>query len=202
MREAPLLRKFKAWFLQKKAEVEKLFYPKIVRESMLKENSYQLKTGHEVRIQIGIDLDVEDIMEIQESSYGGKAPWGRLTVYNELNNRNSFFLMANYYGEGLAFIALTLRRGRIHITNVGTKPAFQRQGLASILIMSAAEIAKELELEIMTLEVRVSNIGAKRLYRKLGFKDCYIKKNYYTDNREDALEMSYQISKEDGLYND
>lgn len=188
--------------MQKKAEVEKVFYPKIVQESMLKENNYQLKTGHEVRIQIGIDLDVESIMEIQESSYGGKAPWGRLTVYNELNNMNSFFLMANYYGEGLAFIALTLRKGRMHITNIGTKPSFQKQGLASILIMSAVDIAKELQLEIMTLEVRVSNTRAKRLYRKIGFKDGYVKKNYYTDNGEDALEMVYQLSKEDELYND
>ena len=171
--------------------------PQLVHESMLKEKSYYLKNGDKVQIQIASDLDVENIMAIQKSSYDGKAPWGRLTVYNELQNIQSFFLIVNYHGEGLAFIALSLRKDRLHITNVATKIAYQKQGLGSLLLENAIHLAKELELNQLSLEVRVSNHSAKRLYRKLGFEDRYIKKNYYTDDREDALEMYYQIKKEE-----
>ena len=41
----------------------------------------------------------------------------------------------------------------------------------------------------MTLEVRMSNMIAQSLYRKLGFQGGAIRKRYYTDNYEDALVM-------------
>jgi [ribosomal protein S18]-alanine N-acetyltransferase len=45
----------------------------------------------------------------------------------------------------------------------------------------------------MTLEVRVTNNVAQALYRKLGFQNGGIRKNYYTDNQEDALVMWVNI---------
>lgn len=187
------MKKFKDWFLQKKAEVEKVFYPQIIDEKMLKNRHYVLRNGQELDLHIGTSLDVENIMEIQESAYGGRAPWSRLTVYNELQNSQSSFLLVSKYGEGLAFIALAIRKDSLHITNIGTKFSYQKQGLASFLIEEATRIAEELELKQLTLEVRVTNTPAKKLYHKLGFKDSYIKKNYYHDSGEDALEMYYQI---------
>lgn len=163
---------------------------------MFGKTTYQLENGYEVKLEIAEELDIESIMEIQKDCYGGKAPWGRLTVYNEMKNVYSFFLIVHHYGEGLAFIALTIRKGHLHITNIGTKKSFQRQGLATIMIEAAANIAQALEISLLTLEVRVSNQKAKNLYYKMGFKDRYIKKDYYRDKNEDALEMAYQIYKE------
>ena len=111
-----MLKKFNAWFLKKKAEVEKVFYPKVIEKNMLGTDSYMLENGHELELHIATTLDVEDIMEIQESAYGGKAPWSRLTVYNELRNPHSDFLLLSQYGEGLAFIALAIRKNSLHIT--------------------------------------------------------------------------------------
>lgn len=51
------------------------------------------------------------------------------------------------------------------------------------------EIAREYGAKTMTLEVRVTNYVAQSLYRKLGFQNGAIRKNYYTDNQEDALVM-------------
>jgi ribosomal-protein-alanine N-acetyltransferase len=53
----------------------------------------------------------------------------------------------------------------------------------------AIAICKEKEVRLMTLEVRMTNITAQNLYRKLGFQDGGIRKNYYTDDHEDALVM-------------
>ena len=174
-----------------------MLFPKIIDESMLKEKSYLLENNFQINLRIADEADIENIMEIQKVCYGGKAPWSRMTVYNELKNVYSFFVLADYYGEGLAFIAVTLKKGHLHITNIGTKPAFQRQGLAEILIENTIHIALNLDIKVLTLEVRVSNEKAKNLYYKIGFKDRYIKKEYYTDNKEDALEMSYQIKQAD-----
>ena len=160
---------------------------------MLGTDSYLLENGHELELHIATTLDVEDIMEIQESAYGGKAPWSRLTVYNELRNPHSDFLLLSQYGEGLAFIALAIRKNSLHITNIASKFSFQKQGLGSFLIEQAIMVAKNLDLNRLTLEVRISNQSAKQLYRKLGFRDAFIKKNYYSDTGEDAIEMYYQI---------
>lgn len=189
MKEAPLLKKFSAWFLQKKAEVEKMINPKIIDETMWQGDTYRLKNGQEVKLELGTVNDVEVIMEIQEACYGGRAPWGRLIVYNELQNRLAFFLIVKRYSEGLAFIAFSIRNDSLHVTNVGTKPDYQKQGLASFLFEKAIALAQELELKQITLEVRISNTSARRLYQKIGFQDRYLKKNYYSDNKEDALEM-------------
>jgi ribosomal-protein-alanine N-acetyltransferase len=51
------------------------------------------------------------------------------------------------------------------------------------------EKAKKLGAHSMTLEVRVSNEIAQKLYRKFGFLNGGIRKRYYTDNYEDALVM-------------
>ena len=50
--------------------------------------------------------------------------------------------------------------------------------------------AAALKLELLTLEVRRSNIAAQRLYAKYGFEEIGIRKGYYSNNREDALIMT------------
>ncbi len=193
MKDQPLLKKFKQWFLKQRAETKKIFFPKVIDESMLQETDYKLKNGDQLQIRMGDLADVEAIIAIQMACYEGKAPWGRLIVYNELQSRNSLFLLATYYGEAVAFIAISLKPRRMHITNIATKPSYQKQGIANFLIKTSARMGQQIGQNQMTLEVRTSNEKAKRLYRKIGFKDLYIKKNYYQDNGEDALEMSYKI---------
>ena len=53
----------------------------------------------------------------------------------------------------------------------------------------AMRVAKEANMDVMSLEVRVTNVVAQNLYRKLQFQDGGIRKGYYTDNGEDALVM-------------
>ena len=46
----------------------------------------------------------------------------------------------------------------------------------------------------MTLEVRSDNYNAQSLYRKLGFKDNFIRKNYYTIEQADAISMIKELT--------
>ncbi|MFP3471371.1 ribosomal protein S18-alanine N-acetyltransferase, partial [Micrococcus sp. SIMBA_144] len=76
-----------------------------------------------------------------------------------------------------------------HITNIALHPEYRGLKLGEALLNKAIHFAKSRGALKITLEVRVSNIVAQNLYRKFGFEEGGIRKNYYTDNQEDALVM-------------
>jgi len=76
-----------------------------------------------------------------------------------------------------------------HVMNVAVSPAFRRRGIASTLLERLFEVTASDPRRGYTLEVRVSNAEAIRLYERLGFESRGIRRGYYTDNREDALIM-------------
>ena len=76
-----------------------------------------------------------------------------------------------------------------HITNVAVRPEFRRKGFARKLLQDLIDHARTSGIKSLTLEVRVSNLPAIRLYESFGFKVEGRRKQYYADNREDALIM-------------
>ncbi len=176
-----------------------MLFPPLISKGMLPHDTYALKNGSIVDISIASLDDLDAIIDIQEACYEGGAPWGRIAVNNELRNkRNAFFLMVHHQYRPIAFIGLSLRQQSIHVTNIATIPAYQGHGIASFLIHTGADLAKQLNRNQLTLEVRMSNERAKKIYRYLGFKDGYIKRNYYQNNGEDALDMYYFIDEMEG----
>jgi ribosomal-protein-alanine N-acetyltransferase len=73
--------------------------------------------------------------------------------------------------------------------NVAVTHAYRRRGIASALLERMFEVTGTDPRRGYTLEVRVSNAGAIRLYERLGFEPRGLRRGYYTDNREDALIM-------------
>jgi [ribosomal protein S18]-alanine N-acetyltransferase len=76
-----------------------------------------------------------------------------------------------------------------HVMNVAVDPVHRRRGVAHTLLDRLFEVTAGDERRGYTLEVRVSNVGAIKLYETLGFKARGVRRGYYTDNREDALIM-------------
>lgn len=77
-----------------------------------------------------------------------------------------------------------------HICTLAVRPAWRGRGLGELLLAGLIESARHRGAEVMTLEVRVSNVTAQNLYLKYGFAVVGRRKGYYSDNREDALIMS------------
>ena len=77
-----------------------------------------------------------------------------------------------------------------HIVTFAVRDSFRRRGIGSLLIERAFRVAADEDLPAITLEVRVSNQEAQVLYEKWGFRRAGIRKNYYSDNREDAVIMT------------
>ena len=99
--------------------------------------------------------------------------------------------------EAIAFIGISMRQDSFHVTNIATRPRYQSEGIGSFLIDVIIDLGKQTNRKRVTLEVRMSNGDAQRLYRNLGFQDVRIKKNYYHNNGEDALDMVYLINEMD-----
>jgi ribosomal-protein-alanine N-acetyltransferase len=76
-----------------------------------------------------------------------------------------------------------------HIMNVAIDEPYRRRGLAYHMLEQLFEDTSGDGTRGYTLEVRVSNHGAIRLYERIGFQPTGIRRGYYTDNREDALIM-------------
>ena len=194
------LKKFKNWFSNVRKEASAVLFPPLIQEYMIPQDTYELKNGQVAEVGLASVADLDAIIKIQEACYDGVAPWGRIAVNNELRNKgSSFFLMLYHDFKAIAFIGMSARQNRLHVTNIATHPAYQKNGIASFLIKTVIAIAEQLNKDRVTLEVRMSNIEAIRLYRNLGFNDVHIKRNYYHNNGEDALDMVYLLNETYGV---
>ena len=81
-----------------------------------------------------------------------------------------------------------------HITNVAVHSDYRGKKIGDKLVKEMVKLCEESKLVAMTLEVRSSNTVAQNLYRKYGFKMGGIRKEYYSDNKEDAIIMWNQLN--------
>jgi [ribosomal protein S18]-alanine N-acetyltransferase len=131
--------------------------------------------------------DLSEIETIEQSAY--PTPWSRSMFASELAKPTSICLGA-FEGDSLVGYVINSRYvDAWHIMNVAVAPDRQRRGIATALLDRLFELTKHDERRGFTLEVRVSNEGAIRLYEQLGFEARGVRRGYYTDNREDALIM-------------
>ncbi len=132
------------------------------------------------------DLDALD--EIERVSY--PAPWSRSMFTAELEKPGTLALGAYREGGELVGYAIVSRYvDAWHVMNVAINPVFRRRGIATALFERLFETTATDPRRGYTLEVRVSNTEAIRLYERLGFEARGVRRGYYTDNREDALIM-------------
>ena len=123
------------------------------------------------------------------SSY--PTPWSRSMFAGELAKPSSLSLGAFERATGAARRLPDLSRyvDAWHVMNVAVAPDHRRAGSRGRCSTGSSTITARDERRGYTLEVRVSNEGAIRLYERLGFEPRGIRRGYYTDNREDALIM-------------
>ena len=114
-------------------------------------------------------------------------PWSENSVSSELNNPLSLWLVA-VEGEKVAgYVGSQSVMGESDMMNVAVHPDFRRQGIGERLILDLIDQLNQRGNHSLTLEVRASNVSAIALYRKLGFEQVGLRKNYYRNPKEDAL---------------
>ena len=133
--------------------------------------------------------DLNAIEEIERSSY--PTPWSRSMFASELAKPSSICLGAfdEENGQLCGYLIISRYVDAWHVMNVAVAPDYRRLGIASRLLNDLFELTVHDGQRGYTLEVRVSNEAAIRLYERMGFLGRGVRRGYYTDNREDALIM-------------
>jgi [ribosomal protein S18]-alanine N-acetyltransferase len=133
--------------------------------------------------------DLNAIEKIERASY--PTPWSRSMFAGELAKPSSISLGAfdPETGELLGYLIISRYVDAWHVMNLAVAPKYRRQRIASSLLDRLFELTSNEGRRGYTLEVRVSNDVAIKLYEQAGFKARGIRRGYYTDNREDALIM-------------
>lgn len=136
--------------------------------------------------------DIDSILEIEHLSFA--VPWTRESFYNELTiNHFAKYVVLEMDGKIIGYCGVWIAYEHANITNIAILPDFRGQKLGEKLLRYIVSLAKDMNAEAVSLEVRQSNDIAKNLYTKLGFKPGGVRKNYYTDNGEDALVMWVEL---------
>jgi ribosomal-protein-alanine N-acetyltransferase len=133
--------------------------------------------------------DLNAIEEIERTSY--PTPWSRSMFAGELAKPSSICLGAveAEKDELIGYLIISRYVDAWHVMNIAVTPEHRRRGIARSLMERLFEVTARDARRGYTLEVRVSNEAAIRLYEGLGFKTRGVRRGYYTDNREDALIM-------------
>ena len=133
--------------------------------------------------------DLPIVHAIEQASF--TSPWPPNAYRSELEtNRLASYLVVRVDDEIVAYGGMWLMVDEAHITTFAVHPAWRRQRIGERLLLAFLDLATMRRATEATLEVRLSNLPARRLYEKYGFRPVGLRPRYYSDNGEDALIMT------------
>lgn len=137
--------------------------------------------------------DIGAVAAIEREAFA--TPWTEEIFQHEMTgNAYAHYVVAELAGEVIGHCGMWIVLDECHITNIAVREALRGKGYGEKILRHAIELCKMNDVVTMTLEVRLSNEPARSMYRKLGFQEGGIRKNYYTDDHEDALVMWVELT--------
>ena len=118
-------------------------------------------------------------------------PWSRDAFLPELTDPACCWLAALAEGTVAGYAGMRTVLDEGYISNIAVSPAFRRRGIGMALVRALQAEGARRRLSFLTLEVRVGNREARRLYERTGFREAGLRPGYYEKPREDALLMTY-----------
>jgi len=144
-----------------------------------------IETGFMMRKMTPRDLD--QVMIIEQEAFS--LPWSRQSYENELKNQYANYLVVDYQGDVGGYGGIWVVFDEAHITNVAVASSFRGRGWGRALMSELEALARRKRAVRILLEVRPSNRAALAMYHGLGFMVSGLRKQYYSDNNEDAIVM-------------
>ncbi|WP_127345547.1 ribosomal protein S18-alanine N-acetyltransferase [Lactobacillus amylolyticus] len=146
--------------------------------------------NNRLQVMLASDENIPDLLVLEKEVYSGQTPWSSFSFKTELRKRkNSLYLVVYEASTLVAFIGARFHPREAHITNIAVAPKYQGQHIGHMLLELMIERARQNNCECVSLEVRIDNDRAKRLYSELGFEATFVRKNYYQDTHTDAVNM-------------
>ena len=131
---------------------------------------------------------LRSVLNIESQVY--PRPWTMSLFLSELGLRGTRAYFVAKVGRdvvGYAGLMVTIDEG--HVTTIAVDPAWHRNQIGTRLLLAVTHEALDREVNALTLEVRMSNVGAQTLYEQFGFSGAGVRKGYYAETNEDALVM-------------
>lgn len=142
----------------------------------------------ELEIQRMRRRHLKGVMAIERQVY--PRPWSPNLFLAEMNEqRDRLYLVARQDRDVVGYGGLMVNGEEGHVTTIAVDPEHQRHKVATRLMYELIQGALRLGATAVSLEVRVTNWGAQRMYGRFGFRPVGIRKNYYQETNEDALIM-------------
>lgn len=131
------------------------------------------------------EIHVMQVAELEKLCFSG--PWSENSIRAELTNPLSLWLVALDGTHVVGYVGSQSVLGESDMMNIAVHEDYRGRGIAVALVQKLIAILRENGNYQLTLEVRISNEPAKRLYEKLGFLEAGRRPNYYHNPKEDAL---------------
>lgn len=137
--------------------------------------------------------DLSIVRDIEKQSFS--APWSDELFVRELTeNEHAYYFVLVFQKKIVGYAGMWIVMNDAQVTHIAIHPDYRRRQLGERLFKYILNFAIAKQVERFSLEVRVSNIAAQKLYRKYGLVPGGIRKQYYTDNQEDAIVMWVNLS--------
>jgi len=137
--------------------------------------------------------DLNYVLDIEKCSF--LSPWTRRMFEDTMDSSVTTNLVLEINDEIIGYIMFFSVEDEAHIMNLAVHPDHREKGYGSSLIAHAVLQSNKQKVTEFFLEVRESNIKARRLYERFGFKMIGKRKGYYVESNEDALVMHLSTGK-------
>ena len=140
--------------------------------------------------------DLDAVMAIENMIY--THPWTRGNFTDSLAAHSHGFVLEQH-GVIVGYAVLMTGAGEAHLLNLSIAAAWQRRGLGRELLCRVINVARDLKVSQLFLEVRASNVAARALYSQSDFREIGVRRGYYpahgtVDGREDAIVLAYELT--------
>lgn len=144
--------------------------------------------------QLAKVTDILAFQQVLKNVYDGESPWSTAILWMELSKKKyGRYVKAQLNNKLVGFGGIRIECDDAHITNIAVIKEYQEQGIGTQILNQLKEEAQKSECLTMSLEVRASNHRAISVYESFGFQQIGVKKEYYRELREDAIEMSMPL---------
>lgn len=134
------------------------------------------------------EVDIPKVVGIERSIFS--IPWSEKSFEDSIRLEHTIYLVAVEPNQGIVgYCGMYRVFNEGEITNVAVDEPYRRLGVATALLNELMAEGKNLGIDTFFLEVRESNLRARQLYRKLGFENVGVRKNFYEKPLENAVIM-------------
>lgn len=136
---------------------------------------------------------IESLEQLEKECFA--SPWSFDALVSELSNPLAVFRVAEWDGQVAGYVGMQHIVDEGYICNIAVFESYRRKGIATLLMDTLFEYAKENDMAMISLEVRQSNQTAQDFYEKFGFEQEGERKNFYSNPTENALILTRHFNR-------